>query len=90
MGTKNNPSVYDCYAKAEPDEPIFVLLARDRHATILTSLWAALREVDGEDPKVVGEARSCAIAMREWRRKHRRPETELNVDWDVKIGIKRL
>jgi hypothetical protein len=72
MGTKNNPSKYDCYAKADPDEPMFILLARDKHAHILTSLWAALREVDGENPIVVGEARACAIAMREWRRKHRK------------------
>jgi hypothetical protein len=29
MGTKSNPGPFDCYAKAEPDEPMFVLLARD-------------------------------------------------------------
>lgn len=29
MGTKNNPGAFDCYANAEPDEPMFVLLARD-------------------------------------------------------------
>lgn len=32
MGTKNNPGAFDCYANAEPDEPMFVLLGRDKHA----------------------------------------------------------
>ena len=32
MGTKRNPATYDCYDKAEPDEPLFVLLARDAAA----------------------------------------------------------
>ena len=32
MGTKNNPGQFDCYRNAEPDEPMFVLLARDERA----------------------------------------------------------
>ncbi len=43
MGTKNNPGKFDCYAKAEPDEPMFVLLARDRIAPTLVRIWAAIR-----------------------------------------------
>lgn len=43
MGTKINPGVFDCYANAEPDEPMFVLLARDELAAAMVSLWAALR-----------------------------------------------
>lgn len=42
MGTKNNPGSFDCYEKAEPDEPMFVLLARDPRAANLARLWAAL------------------------------------------------
>ncbi len=63
MGTKANPSAHDCYANAEPDEPLFILLARDRHAPALVWLWAVLRELDGESPEKVKEARDCAVAM---------------------------
>ena len=38
MGTKNNPGVFDCYANAEPDEPMFVLLGRDKDAATLVRL----------------------------------------------------
>lgn len=34
----------DCYHKAEPDEPKFTLLGRDRAAPVLVRLWAAIRE----------------------------------------------
>ena len=43
MGTKNNPGKFDCYENAEPDEPMFVLLARDRLAPGLTAIWAPIR-----------------------------------------------
>lgn len=46
MGTKAAPGAYDCYAKAATDEPLFTLLARDRLASDLVHLWAALRERD--------------------------------------------
>jgi hypothetical protein len=71
MGTKSDPGAFDCYANAAPDEPMFVLLARDRHAPILVEWWATLRAVDGEDAVKVEEARACAAAMVEWRRKNR-------------------
>lgn len=71
MATKNHPGEFDCYAKAEPDEPIFVLLARDRHAPALVWLWAAIREWDGEDPAVVAEARASVIEMITWADDHR-------------------
>ena len=61
--TKNNPGKFDCYAKAEPDEPMFVLLGRDKHAPTLVWLWSVLRELDQEDPAKVAEARECAVAM---------------------------
>jgi len=41
MGTKSNPGEHDCYAKAEPDEPMFVLLARDPLAANLVREWAS-------------------------------------------------
>ncbi|MBX3488889.1 hypothetical protein [Parvibaculum sp.] len=63
MGTKNNPGAFDCYAAAEPDEPIFVLLGRDRHAPSLVRLWALARMREGEDEAKVQEALQCAAAM---------------------------
>lgn len=63
MGTKANPGKFDCYANAAPDEPMFILLGRDKYAPTLVSLWAALRLIDGEDPAVVAEAMQCAEAM---------------------------
>ena len=63
MGTKNNPGKFDCYANAEPDEPMFVLLGRDKHAPMLVYLWARLRQIDSEDPDKIIEALDCASAM---------------------------
>jgi hypothetical protein len=44
MGTKNNPGKFDCYKNAEPDEPIFILLGRDMHASDAVRKWAEDRE----------------------------------------------
>ena len=63
MGTKNNPGQFDCYQNAGPDEPMFVLLGRDKHAAGLVRLWAMLRHKDGEDEDKVAEALACADAM---------------------------
>lgn len=43
MGTKNEPGAYDCHAKAEDDEELFTLLARDPLAHGLVELWGHLR-----------------------------------------------
>lgn len=72
MGTKNNPGAFDCYANAEPDEPMFVLLGRDKHAPALVYLWAMLREFDQEPPDKVAEARDCVEAMIQWQLAHGR------------------
>lgn len=71
MGTKNNPGAFDCYTNAEPDEPMFILLGRDRHAPRLVEWWAQLRENEGEDPAKVTEARECAQNMRVFREERR-------------------
>lgn len=70
MGTKIEPGEFDCYAKAEPDEPMFVLLARDRLGPLLVRTWAELQGASA-DPKKVQEAYACADAMEVWRRAHR-------------------
>lgn len=71
MGTKANPSPYDCYAKAEPDEPMFILLARDRAAPHLIRKWARWSKNAGTDPAKIAEARKCADDMIAWRRERR-------------------
>jgi hypothetical protein len=48
MGTKNNPGRFDCYRAAEPEEPMFVLLARDPLAGFLVSIWSSVRYGDLE------------------------------------------
>lgn len=67
MGTKTNPGRFDCYAKARPDEPLFVLLGRDPLAAELVDAWAERRaQTRGcRDPKVL-EALLCALAMRDY------------------------
>jgi hypothetical protein len=73
MGTKTNPGQFDCYAKAEPDEPMFTLLARDKHAPTLIWLWSVLRELDEEDAAKVAEARKLCSEMIQWAYDHGRP-----------------
>jgi hypothetical protein len=70
VGTKLDPGEFDCYAKAGPDEPMFILLARDPLAPLLVRLWADLRAQAGGNQSQVNEARSCAAAMEMWRHTH--------------------
>jgi hypothetical protein len=78
LGTKNSPAKYDCYANAEPDEPMFVLLARDPVAPMVVDLWVQLRRHLQKSPTTADdieqrlEAQGCAEAMRYWRAKNRR------------------
>lgn len=71
MGTKNNPGDFDCYENAEPDEPMFVLLARDETAPHLVRKWADLRASSGEKPAKIQEALECAKNMEKWRKENR-------------------
>jgi hypothetical protein len=78
MGTKNEPGMFDCYANAEPDEPMFTLLARDPQASYLIAQWAHHLSIlidKGEKPESdraqVKEAFRCAEAMDKWRKEHR-------------------
>jgi len=71
MGTKNNPGQYDCYSKAEPDEPMFVLLARDPVAPILIRIWAILAGfMEGKSAAKLAEAEWCAKEMTKWKEDH--------------------
>lgn len=69
MGTKNNPGAYDCYANADPDEPMFVLLGRDPMAGDLVRAWAQWRRGRGEEPAKIAEALACADSLDAWARK---------------------
>lgn len=71
MGTKLKPGKFDCYENAAPDEPMFVLLARDPMAPVLVRLWADLREHAVGNPSKVNEARDCAIDMEVWRQRQK-------------------
>jgi hypothetical protein len=68
--SKNNPSKFDCFAAAAPDEPMFVLLARDPSAPFLVGLWALIREDLGGDSEKIEEARECAETMEHWLKEH--------------------
>lgn len=68
--TKNNPGEYDCYAKAKPDEPMFVLLARDEAASALVLLWTMILRMKpvkdaqlDEKNRKIAEAEKCADEM---------------------------
>ena len=67
MSTKNNPGAFDCYAKAEPDEPMFVLLARDPLAPIIVAEWIKRARRHGVPDEKLSEALLCAHHMINWR-----------------------
>jgi hypothetical protein len=80
MGMKLQPGNFDCYGNAEPDEPMFILLARDIAAPLVVEEWANRRErmiqigsKPESDRPMVDEARECAKKMREWRALRRDP-----------------
>jgi hypothetical protein len=77
MGSKNNPGDFDCYHNALPDEPMFILLARDPNAPNLVDEWAVGRMRDialnlrpKSDLPMVDEAQKCAADMRRWRKEN--------------------
>src|SRR5436190_23199118 len=90
MGTKNNPGKFDCYAKADPDEPIFVLRANDPLAPFLVDAWAKACASGHHDPAKVVEARDCAQAMRNWQAIPRTEPTIANVKRIVEGQIKAM
>lgn len=74
MGSKNEPGSFDCYHNALPDEPMFILLARDPSAPDLVDAWATERQRQinkgfrpASDQAMVDEAITCAANMRHWR-----------------------
>ena len=74
MATKRNPGRFDCYAAADPDEPLFVLRANDPLASALVRDWAirykahkqALGQYTVKAQAKAREALLCAAAMDKW------------------------
>jgi hypothetical protein len=67
-----------CFARAEADEPMFVLRARDALAPWLVLAWAMLRTLQiwigtkpASDFERCDEARALAKQMRAWRKANR-------------------
>lgn len=81
MGTKLNPGKFDCYTNALPDEPMFVLLARDEQAPERVRDWAnrykQIKESNNNDCRMTIEqyskwleAMHCVDQMTEWNNYH--------------------
>lgn len=78
ISTKEHPSPYDGLEKAQPDEPLFTLLARDPDAAPLVLEWAERRRSRArwiDDPadrraelQQCNEAEEVAWAMQRWRK----------------------
>lgn len=56
-----------CLNRSQDDEPVFVLVARDRLAPELVDAWADRAEAHGVTPAKVAEARELAVQMRVWQ-----------------------
>lgn len=72
MSTKNHPSIFNCYKAALPDEPMFVMLARDPAAPATLRYWAEQRRLLGkvateDDQERIAEAIGLAYRMENWR-----------------------
>lgn len=88
MGTKNIPGKFDCYANALPDEPMFILLARDPKAPDSVQLWAEKYKLSKEQENGLKgsrrltveqytkycEALDCADAMAKWAKDYQNQE----------------
>lgn len=85
MGSKLKPGDFDCYGAALPDEPMFVLLARDRSAPTMLRSWSDGRRKDvlaahdrgaisademEADLRKCSEADACADDMTVWRKRN--------------------
>lgn len=88
MGTKNDPGEFDCYAKLLPDEPYFLIRAKDPVGAATVREWCRLREeanVKPDDEARIAVAERCAEWMEQWREKHEGPkpfETSAGDLWD--------
>lgn len=89
MGTKLKPGEFDCYEKAEPNEEIFTLRAKDSDAPIIVKMWAQFRlhqinvGLRPESERMqVREAIACATRMEIWHREYTQREKHLALEYD--------
>lgn len=88
MATKNNPGTFDCYAAAEPDEPLFILKATDILAPPTVLTWAEAYKnrklisgsFDERARRKYIDAVNCAKAMVQWFVARKERELELMGD----------
>ena len=74
MSSKQNPSVYNCYKAALPDEPVFTILGRDPAGPATLEFWVSQRiklgkTVEDDDKDRIRVAFDDAKEMQEWRDK---------------------
>lgn len=70
MATKKNPGEFDCYANAKDDEPMFVLLARDKASPAAVRYWCLERIKTGKNTvhdKQIVDAYRVATEMEEYQ-----------------------
>lgn len=70
METKNNPGPFSCYANAAPDEPMFILLARDKASPSAVRMWCLQRIKTGKnriEDAQIQDAYAVAKAMEEYQ-----------------------
>jgi hypothetical protein len=79
MATRNDPGPVDCYARLEPDEPYYLLMARSRLAPLharmelMNRQWEmrlGLRPDTPEERAQVTEGLKCVTQMEIWYREH--------------------
>jgi hypothetical protein len=56
-----------CLGRCRADEPVFVLCARDKAASMAVRDWAALAERLGAGREKIADARDMADRMEQWR-----------------------
>ena len=59
-----------CLGRCKPDEPVFVLCARDKGAADTVAYWASFVSAMGASVAKVQGARALAGAMLSWREAH--------------------
>lgn len=68
VASKADPSPFEAFAKAKPDEPYFTLLARDPLSTSTIAWWVTMaRTMELHPAEQVDEAERISAAMDRWR-----------------------
>src|SRR5258708_660033 len=91
MATKNNPGPVNCYAKLEPDEPFYLLMARSRLAPLharmelMNRQWEirlGLRPDTPAEHAQITEGLKCITEMEIWYRDHKVKQQVAALEFD--------